>query len=250
MIESLTFATQTPGFPWLLLLSLAAGLVYGFAGFGAALIFMPVAIVFLAPPLAVAAFSLSSLGSVVTVLPQAWRDAHRKTVLIMLGAALIFTPLGLWVLRIVDPTIIRWAVSVLVFLTLAALIMGWRYKTQPGPKSWAAVGSGVGLVGGATGLNGPVVILFQLAGTDSIARTRANTIVVLTLSSLSYMPFMALQGALPVSAIPLGLLLVIPYALGGLIGRQLFDPNRATLYRRVAYVIIAAAGVLGLPIFG
>ena len=45
-------------------------------------------------------------------------------------------------------------------------------------------------------------------------------------------------------------MLVPAYALGGYLGRKLFDPEREGVYRRIAYLIIAAAGVLGLPIFG
>jgi hypothetical protein len=40
-----------------------------------------------------------------------------------------------------------------------------------------------------------------------------------------------------------------PYGLGALLGRRLFDPARADLYRRVAYGIIAAAGLIGLPLW-
>ena len=82
-----------------------------------------------------------------------------------------------------------------------------------------------------------------------MARTRANTIVVLTLSGLSYVPIMALQGALPTEAISLGLILALPYAMGSLLGRALFDPGRAGLYSGIAYAIIAVAGVMGLPIW-
>lgn len=249
MIEALIIALDMPGLPWLLAASLCAGLVYGFAGFGAALIYMPLTTIFLSPPVAVAALSVSSIGSIFTVLPQAFKAANKRAVVYLLGCALLFTPIGLWILRSTDPALIRWAVSFVVFGTLAVLIAGWRYQAEPGPKSWSAVGSCVGLMGGATGLNGPVLILFQLAGKENIAQVRANSIVVLTISGFSYLPILVLQGALPQGAAALGLVLLGPYAFGGYIGRRLFNPDWATLYRRTAYFIILAAGLLGLPIF-
>ena len=189
------------------------------------------------------------MSSVFTVLPQAWRTADRPAAMTMLIAALCLTPLGIWVLRTTDVTILRWAVSAVVLATLLALLTGWRYRRAPGLPTRIAVGSGVGFLGGATGLNGPVLVVFQLGGPDDVARTRANTIVVLTLSGLSFLPFMALQGALPREAISLGLLLFFPYAAGTVLGRALFDPGREGLYRTIAYVIIAAAAVIGLPVW-
>lgn len=243
-------ALATPGLELLIAISAIAGTVYGFAGFGSALIFMPLAILLVAPVLAVSAFSVAAVGSAVTVLPQAWRDADRRATLVMLGAAILMTPLGLLVLRFADVTLLRWTASLIVLVTLAALVSGWRYAGTPGLPAWLGVGAGVGFMGGATGLNGPVVILFQLAGKDGAARTRANTIVVLTLSSLTFLPLLWLQGAAPPGALALGLLLLVPYAVGARLGRALFDPARERLYRGLAYCIIGAAGLAGLPLWG
>lgn len=230
--------------------SLLAGGVYGFAGFGAALIFMPLAVMVVEPVIAVTAISVSALSSFVTLVPRAWKEADRRAVLTMLGAAFCFVPLGVWVLRVSDPVILRWAVSVIAMITLAALVAGWRYQRAPGVPAWLAVGSGVGFLGGSTGLNGPLLILFQLGGQDEVARTRANTILVLTLSSLSYLPIMALQGAVTREGLVAGAAQLLPYGVGALIGRQLFNPGRERLYRNVAYLIIGLAVLLGLPIWG
>lgn len=249
MPDWLLAGAEVPGLGSLVVLVALAGLVYGFAGFGSALIFMPLATTLISPILAVACFSLVALTSAFTVLPGAWRQADRRAALTMLGAALCLTPLGIWVLRTTDVSLLRWAVSAVVLTTLVVLLTGWRYRHAPGLATRLAVGGGVGFLGGSTGLNGPVLVVFQLGGPDDVARTRANTIVVLTLSGLSYVPIMAAQGALPPEAIPLGLILALPYATGSLLGRALFDPARAGLYRGVAYAIIGVAGVVGLPLW-
>ncbi|MGI1663609.1 sulfite exporter TauE/SafE family protein [Palleronia sp. KMU-117] len=238
-----------PGLPWLMALAGLAGVVYGFAGFGSALIFMPLATIVVAPLLAVAAFAIASLSAIFTVLPQAWRASDRRATLTMLAAALAVLPLGVWVLRTGDPVMLRWAVSAVVLATLAALVTGWRYRQSPGVPAWLAVGGAVGFLGGSVGLNGPAMVLFQLGGSDSVDRTRANAIVVLTVSSAAYGPMIAAQGAFPPEALTFGLAMAAPYGLGALLGRRLFDPARAGLYRRVAYGIIGAAALLGLPLW-
>ncbi len=235
---------------WLILTCLMAGLVYGFAGFGAALVYMPIAVALVDPVMAVAAFAVASLGSILTVVPQAWPQADRHATLTMLAAAIALEPLGVWFLRTSDPTALRWAVSCVVFVTLAALLAGWRYRQVPGFPAWLGVGAGVGFLGGSVGLNGPVLVLFQLGGRDEVARTRANTIIVLSFSSFALIPVMGLQGAVTREAVMTGFIMLPAYALGGYLGRRLFIPARAGLYRGTAYAIIGVAGVMGLPIWG
>ena len=231
-------------------ITLLAGLIYGFAGFGAMLVFMPLAVTILDPLVAVAAASVTAIASLITVVPGAWREGDRKAAGAMLVASWVCAPFGLWVLASVDIAVARWMVSIVVLGSLVLLLTGWRYHSKPGWPAWIAVGGAVGVLGGSTGLNGPALVLFQLGGQDSVARSRANTILVLTLGSIGWLPIMALQGYLTREAILLGLVLLPIYALGSWAGRRLFAPEREALYRRVAYVLIGTAGVAGLPIWG
>lgn len=242
-----TFAI--PGFFWIIVMTLLAGLVYGFAGFGAALVFMPVVTVIIPVELAVAAFSVSALVSFVSLVPRAWKQADQPAVSLMVVCATLTLPAGIYILGNSDVTTMRWTVLAVTTITLVALMTGWRYSTSPGLTARAGVAIGTGIVGGATGLVGPIMILFQLGGQDSIQRSRANTLVFLTLTSLFTAPLMALQGMFGPEALILGLLLIIPYGLAAQVGQTLFDPDRQGLYRTVAYGIIGAAVLMGLPVF-
>ncbi|MGZ2257581.1 sulfite exporter TauE/SafE family protein [Roseobacter sp. A03A-229] len=238
-----------PGLIWVLAATFTAGLVYGFSGFGAALVYMPVATAVVAPPLAIGAFAVSALASLVTLVPRAWKEADRSNTLLMVGAAILGAPIGIWVLRTADTEVIRWVLSAIIVTTLLFLMAGWRYRAEPTKPVRATIGAAAGVMMGSVGLNGPLVILFQLGGQDNITRSRANTLIFLTLSSLSLVPLMALQGVIGWEAVLLGLVLLLPYAFGTLVGRTLFDPNRETLYRRVAYAVVAGAVLIGLPVW-
>lgn len=249
MPEGLIAALADPALPFIAAASLLAGLVYGFAGFGSALIFMPLATIFVAPPVAVAAFSLSALASLVTVVPGAWRAADRRNVAVMIGACILCTPLGVAVLRLAPAEAIRTGVAVLTLVTLAALVLGWRVPARGGWTLRAGVGALSGIMGGSTGLNGPPVILFNLGTDQPVAQTRGNLALFLTLTSLSFLPQLWLQGLLPAAAVWLGLILLVPYAVGTWAGARIFDPARAVLYRRLAYLMIGLAGAAALPIW-
>lgn len=250
MPEAVSLALAVPGLEWVIASALLAALVFGFAGFGSALIFMPLATIFLPPPLAIAAFSFSALGSLFTVFPGAWRVADKRATLMIVAMSLLFMPVGIFLLRITPEVTIRTAVCVVTLLTLAALLAGWKVPLRGGRALQMGVGALAGVTGGSTGLNGPPVMLFNLGSDQPVAATRGNLACFLTLNSLFMMPMMWVQGLVDARAFFLGLILLIPYALGGFLGAQLFRPEAARLYKVVAYVLIGVAGVLGLPVWG
>jgi hypothetical protein len=250
MPEALTLALQTPGLEWVIAIALLSALVYGFAGFGSALIFMPLATIFLSPPLAIAAFSLSAVGSLFTVFPGAWKVADKRQTLLVVAMSILFMPVGIYLLRIAPEVTIRTAVCVVTLATLALLVSGWKVPLRGGQGLHLGVGALAGITGGSTGLNGPPVVLFNLGTEQPVAVTRGNLACFLTLNSLFMMPMMWAQGLVDAQALLLGLILLGPYALGGLIGVQLFRPEAASLYRAVAFLLIGVAGVMGLPVWG
>ena len=248
MPDGLAAALALPLVP-LLLVTAVSGAVYGFAGFGAGLVFMPLATALIDPVLAIAAFAFSALASLFTLVPAAWTVCDRRTTVAMIAAATLTLPLGIWLLRMLDPVAVRLAISGLAVLTLTALIAGFRFRVRPGIAPSTAVAGAAGVMGGSTGLLGPFVILFNLASGDDAARVRSNTLIFLTVSSLFVLPAMAFQGLLTPLALWLGVLMFPAYGVGSVLGRAVFAPERELVYRRVAYAIIALAIVLGLPIF-
>ncbi len=249
MPEGLALALQTPGLVELIAITILAGLVYGFAGFGAALIYVPLASAVVPPSVAIPAFQLSALISLVTVVPPALGKIQIKPVATMIIGSLIGGPIGVWMLSVGQPQALRWGAVAIVSLTLLALILGWRYRTTPGWRTNGAMGLGAGAMGGATGLNGPLVVIFQLGGPNQADQIRANMLVFLTGSSMVLLPIMAFQGLLPPPTLWLGSLMLIPYGGGSLIGQALFTPGRQGIYRNVALVLIAVSVVMGLPVW-
>src|SRR5262245_40240250 len=87
-----------------------AGLARGFAGFGAALIFMPLASTVVPPQLAAPILLTIDILGATGLIPRAWRESDRRNVAIMLGGALVGVPLGVYALIKGDPLVVRWAI--------------------------------------------------------------------------------------------------------------------------------------------
>lgn len=90
---ALVVATATP-----------AGLVRGFAGFGAAMIYMPVASTVLAPKVAAPTFLVLDFVITLPLLANAIRQCDWRTVAPTAGAAIVAAPLGAAVLANADTT--------------------------------------------------------------------------------------------------------------------------------------------------
>ncbi|MCA1334829.1 TSUP family transporter [Pseudooceanicola marinus] len=247
--QGLAGAFASPGLFVLLATCLAAGVVRGFAGFGSALIIMPVAGIFLPVPTAIVVVLCMGMLTWPVIVPRAAREADRGQVAVLAVAAIACAPLGLWLLGWLSGEMLRWCVSGAAAVTLLALVSGWRYSGRVRWPGLAGVGAAAGVLGGTTGLSGPPVILFYLAGPSGAAVVRANTILFLALLDIGIILGLLWQGRVTGAALWLALLLAIPYAVGILVGQRLFAPERERAYRWLAYGVIALAIVSGLPIF-
>lgn len=249
MIELLAQVREVPGLLWLMLTITVAGVVRGFTGFGTALIFVPVAGIFLPLVSVIGIITLTGIGSTAALLPRAWRQGDRREVGLLALAALTTVPVGLALLRAMDEDVVRWAVSVVAMVTLGTLIAGWRYSGRVGWAGVLCLGAMSGLIGGLTGLTGPVVILFYLAGQVAVQSVRANTILFLACLDVVILGNLLLGGALEGTTVALALVLSVPYFLATLVGQALFDPRHERHYRGAAYAVIGLALITGLPIW-
>ncbi|UXX82740.1 sulfite exporter TauE/SafE family protein [Roseovarius pelagicus] len=250
MPDGLIAAISLPGFWWLVSTISVAGIVRGFTGFGTALIFVPVAGLFLPPAMVVATITLTGVASSAALLPRAWRQGDRREVALLALAALPTIPLGLFIMDRLDALTIRWVVAFIAGGTLIALISGWRYSGQLALPGLLAIGAAAGLMGGLTGLTGPVVILFYLAGQAVAQSVRANTILFLAALDVAIVVNLLTRGFAGWEVVWLAGLLAIPYFVTTMIGQALFAPTRERLYRYAAFSVIGLAVISGLPVWG
>lgn len=249
MPDAARAALDLPGFWWLALTIALAGIVRGFTGFGTALIFVPVAGLFLPTAQVIATITMTGVASTMALLPRAWRKANHREVGLLVIAALPTVPLGLMVMETLDALTMRWIVAVVAGGTLMALVSGWRFVEQLQWPGLVIIGALAGLMGGMTGMTGPMVILFYLAGQAGVQAVRANTILFLAALDVVIVANLLFSGTVGWQTVWLAALLGVPYLITTLIGQALFDPTRERLYRYVAFTVIGLAVLTGLPLW-
>lgn len=247
MPDALATALAQPGLVWLGLAAFLAGTVRGFSGFGTALIFLPVAGMFLPPVWAILALIAMDILGPVPNLPRSWRDCDRGDLFLLCVGALVVAPFGLALLLAAEPQAFRLTVSGLTFVMVICLAIGLRFRGRLGTVGLFGLGAAGGFTGGFAGLPGPPVILGYMSGPYPAGAVRANMMLYLFFFDALLAVVVAVQGAFSAAPLLLGLILAVPNLLGNMAGAAVFKPGAERIYRVVALVIIAGSAVLGLP---
>ncbi len=242
-------ALHDPRFPWALGIAVISGVVRGFSGFGSALIYIPLISAIYDPRTAAASLllidTLCSVPFAIQTMPHCnWREIGPVT----LGAA-IALPLGVAALAVLDPLLLRWFISFLVLAAVVALVAGWRYRGRPTNFAAFITGTLSGFGAGAAQIGAPPLLVFWLGGQNSAATVRANIMVFFMGQGALSIAAYAYGGLFTANTLSLSLLFALPFAIPLWIGARWFAGASELLYRRVAYIIIAFAGLISLPLF-
>ncbi len=244
-----TDAIADPRFALAVGIAALSGLVRGFSGFGSALIYMPLISAVYSPRLAAPTLllidTLCSLPFAIRAMPQCnWREVTPVSI-----AGALVLPLGVAALLYVDPLWLRWFISVLVLIALVALAAGWRYYGKPTLTASLGVGALAGFGGGAVQIGAPPLLVFWPGGNNNAVTVRANIMVYFIAQGALSLMMYVFTGLIDAQAIALSLLLGLPFAIAMAAGAFWFHSASDALYRRAAYLIIAAAALVSLPLF-
>ena len=226
-----------------------AALVRGFTGFGAALIFVPVASAAYGPT--VAAPTLLIVDFVLT-LPFFFKGlGHCRwpTVLPAAIAAMALSPIGAWALVIGNQITLRWAISLAILALVGLVVSGWRYRSEPAIPVSASVGAVAGFLSGFAQIGGPPMIALWVSGPLPPKTIRANMFVFFSLITLASFTAYLVNGLFTPAVLRLGVAIAPVYGLALYVGSHVFGRSAGAGYRPLAYVTVAAAAITSLPLF-
>ncbi len=226
-----------------------AGVVRGFSGFGAAMIFVPVAAALYAPTVAVPAMFIFDTIVSLPFLLAAFRHCDWKSVFPLTLGAAVTVPAGVYLLVVADPVIGRWIICTTILILVGIMATGWRYRRDPGAAYSAGVGAASGLGGGFASLYGPPVILFWLGGASSPALVRYNIFAYFGLIGIVTGASLWWNGLFTAETGQMGLLFVVPYAIAIVVGSKLFSVASERFFRLFALVLCTAAAITSLPLW-
>jgi uncharacterized protein len=230
--------------------SVLAGVVRGFSGFGSALIYVPlISAIYYEPRFATVSFVLMDYVCFAPYVVRAIPQCHWREVMPAFVAALVTVPFGTMMQNAVDPVILRWAMAGFVLLFLVLFTFGRRYPIKAGTPAAVCAGAISGFSGGAAQMPGPPAILYWLSTPGVTVTVRANLIVFLAMVGLTLVANYAWHGLMTAKPIALAILLWPVYIVALAVGARWFHGASDRSYRRIAYAIVALAALVSMPIF-
>ncbi len=237
----------TPALLAAMVAAVVGGFLRGFAGFGGALVFIPVVSAALGPQYAAPIFLVMDYTLTVPMVVRSIRLCRWSTVLPAALGGMVTAPVGAWLLANGDPVTLRWIICGIVILLLALIISGWRYHGEPTTAASVGAGGVAGIFGGIGQVSGPVAIAFWMSGPFPVAIIRANIFCFFGVVSISSFAAYYFNDLFTLEKLKLTLFLMPLYATTLFIGGRVFGRTEGANYRPVVYGLIALAAITSAP---
>lgn len=230
------------------LLALAAATTQSTVGFGAAIVFTPLATLAIGAQSAVATSLL--FGSVISaVVFTEYRPRAPLAPIVPLAlAGILATPLGILILARADETTLRFLVGIVVLTGAITTLTG---HTRPEPRSvplFATAGVGLlsGVLRGATSMGGPPVVLYMhWVGGDAVT-IRGRLFGYLFLFTLPGIPLAFLGGVIGGREVEQALVALPAVGVGIVLGRYARPLVSEVWYRRLSMGLLGVTSAVAI----
>lgn len=228
-----------------ILATLAAAYVRGLAGFGMAILLVPVLALAIAP--AEAVFVSNSLGLMIglTELRRLVSDSERTAKFIAL-AALLATPLGFIALAATPNNLARFIIALVALGAFATVFLPRRPADIPGKLHTGATGVAAGLLTGFAGMPGPPVVPYYLGRDIPKHVARASMMLVFVSASLAGCVSAVAVGVADMRLAGFGLALFPAVLLGNWLGARSFGKVSDNVWRLFTGLVLGAAAFAAL----
>ena len=221
------------------------GFVRGYTGFGGPAIVIIALTYFFAPVSVAGKVLVVDTIANVQMLRSTWREANWRQNGVLIGATLLGTPVGVWVLSRLDDALMQQVIAVMSLICAALMLTGWRFKRQPNSALLIAAGFFGGILMAATGIALLMMtFLFLLPG--SAAVSRANAVQWLMIMNLLLISQYVYAGLLTPDEMWRAALIGLVYLGGTLLGSSLFRASKDATVRRAAVWLVFALALMGL----
>jgi len=215
-----------------------AGFSRGYAAFGTAMIYVPlITLAYDAKTAVVTLFLIDLIPSA----PLLWRAApqcDRKVMLWMGLGALAASPFGVAILLVAKPMQSQFVLGVVLLAAVSAMVLRPGLHFRATPRNGILAGAASGFAGGICGIYGPPAMIYLLGRNAEALRTRADTIVFLTLESLVLGATYLGYGIYTRADLTLSLTLLPVYGLATWYGARKFSATGEAAYRRLMLALL------------
>ena len=242
------FAGLTPAaIAFAIAAAFVAAFIRGLAGFGMAILLVPLLALMVLPVEAVVVSNFLGLLIGLVGVRQTWAAADRASALTIGGLAMVATPFGLALLHVVDPAWARVLIALIAVLAFVLVLLPSRPDGhRPHLLETGATGVATGLLTGFAGMPGPPVVPYYLRQPIPAARARASMLMVFFTTSLASSVAGVGMGMAGMRQGALALALFVPIWLGNWLGAHAFGRISDKAWRWLVALLLGASGTVAL----
>lgn len=228
---------------------LAAGFVQSAAGFGFALLAVPLLSLSVPPQTAVVVVLLHATLSSLFTAAHRRGDVDRLEARRLSLGAVVAMPLGALILVTASPGGLRLALGV-VTCSAAVFLLLPATKGRPvlAVRPWVtyAVGGVSGILNTALATNGPPLVVYLRARGLGVATFRGTVSVVFVVSDVVGLAILTATGAVHAAAVHYFVLTLVPAAVGWALGSVAASRLRHHHFARMVDVLLLVSGALAI----
>lgn len=215
-------------------------------GFGFAAVSAPLLLFLMNPNHVVGLTVFGALISNFWVIYKTTGKSDSKLVWLMFIASLAGVLPGVYLLKIVDASILKLCIGVLILLM--SLFMAGNFVIKIKKLRLATIGVGFvsGFLGGSTSLNGPPVALFFMNQQQDKETLRANIVHYFFLANIATLLIMYLMKTIDIATINQSIYVIPGVVIGAWIGEKVFVRISPVFFRRISLGIIFFCGAISV----
>ncbi|MFN9580181.1 MAG: sulfite exporter TauE/SafE family protein [Novosphingobium sp.] len=226
--------------------ALAAAFVRGLAGFGMAILLVPV--LGLAIPPSEAVVTANWLGIFIGLVGlKAILGASERSAFVIGGVAMLATPLGVWLLSITDPALARLIIALVALGAFALVLLPKRpHGHQPSGIETSGTGIACGVRTGFAGMPGVPVVPFYLRRQIAPQLARASMMTIFLATSVAGVGSAVALRVATWRELLLAALLFPAVLIGNALGNRAFGKVSDTAWRTFVGFVLGAAALAAL----
>jgi len=229
-----------------LLILLGTAIFCGFfvqtvVGFAGSLIALPILLIGLKLPDAIAYISIFYLFSSISLVSKEWKNIDKSVIGKLTIPSIIGVVVGIFVLTYSQPIILKRALGVFILIYVAYVVIG-KIDLNLGKKGIMLFGVVGGFFAGVFSTGGPLYVIAVKNSVGEVKIFRATMIGVLALITIVRLPSLAIGGVLNSGHLKMSLIIFPIFILAQFLGNYFFLKINEVLFKKVLLGLLCLSG--------
>lgn len=220
--------------------------VQGMTGFGFSLVAMPFLTMFLPLQIIVPILVICSLVLNIIIFMRIKGGLHIKRIVIMFVVGMLSTPIGVYLLTVVDEVLLKGAVGVLIVITSIILMKGIHLEFSNKRLTYAVTGFLSGVLNGSVSLSGPPVVLMLVNEGEEKNDFKKNISGYFLALNIITIPSLMIGGLVVTEVVNYSFAGILTLIAGALLGIKIGERIDSDSFKRIVLFMIMAMGLMTL----